>query len=155
MSFTLALALAVAQPAPVFDPLAFFVGPSRGTGTLKVALKPTVTIRVESLGRHDGKGGIILDQTIREGSQPPRQRRWLLRPTSPTTLTGTITDTPGTIRGRLKDNRLLLNYSMKGGLKAEHVMTLRSGGRVVINRMTIRKFGIPVAHVEEVITKSD
>jgi len=155
LSFTLALALAAAQPSPVFDPLEFFVGPSRGVGTLKVAMKPTVTIRVESLGRHDGKGGIILDQTIREGSQPPRQRRWLLRPTSPTTLTGTITDTPGTIRGRLKNNQLLLNYTMKGGLKAEHVMTLRPGGRVVMNRMTIRKFGFPVAHVEEVITKSD
>jgi hypothetical protein len=155
VSFALALALATAQPSPVFDPLAFFTGPSRGSGTLKVAMRPTVRVRVESLGRPDGKGGIILDQTIREGSEPPRQRRWLLRPTSATTLTGTITDTPGTIRGRLKNNQLLLNYSMKGGLKAEHVMSVQPGGRTVINRMTVRKFGFAVAHVEEVITKLD
>ena len=155
MSFSIALALVAAQASPVFDPLAFFVGPSRGLGKLKVALKPTVTVRVESLGRPDGKGGIILAQTIREGSEPPRQRRWLLRPTSATTLTGTITDTPGPIRGRLKNNRLLLYYTMKGGLKAEHVMSLQPGGRTVINRMTVRKFGFQVAHVEEVITKLD
>ena len=155
MSFVLALALTVAQASPVFDPLAFFVGPSRGVGKLKVAMKPAVTVQVESLGRADGKGGIILDQYIREGAEPPRQRRWLLRPTSATTLTGTITDTPGLIRGRLKDNRLLLYYAMKGGLKAEHVMSLQPGGRTVINRMTIRKFGFAVAHVEEVITKLD
>ena len=155
MSFALALALAAAPASPVFDPLAFFVGPNRGLGKLKVAMKPAVTVRVESLGRADGKGGIILDQVIREGSDPPRQRRWLLRPTSATTLTGTITDTPGLIRGRLKDNRLLINYTMKGGLKAEHVMSLKPGGRTVINRMTIRKFGFAVAHVEEVITKLD
>ena len=138
---------------PSFDPLAFFTGPSRGEGTLKIIARPSVAIRVESHGRPDGKDGIILDQTIREGSEPPRQRRWLLRPTSATTLTGTITDTPGTIRGRLKNNQLLLNYTMKGGLKAEHVMSLQPGGRTVINRMTIRKFGFQVAHIEEVITK--
>ena len=98
----LSLALAgcsAAAPAapPTFDPLAFFTGTSRGEGTLKVMTKPSVPIRVESEGRPDGKGGIILDQTIREGSKPARQRRWVLRPTSPTTMTGTITDNPGPV----------------------------------------------------------
>jgi len=117
--------------------------------------KASVTIRVESQGRPDGKGGIILDQTIREGSKPMRQRRWVLRPTSPTTMTGTITDNPGPVSGRLDGNRLLLNYTMKGGLKAEQVMTILPGGRSLTNRMTIRKFGLAVAHVDEVITKVD
>ena len=151
----LALALAASQPAPVFDPLAFFTGASRGEGKLKVAMKPTVAVRIESFGKPDGKGGITLDQTIREGGKPPRQRRWVLRQTSPTTLTGTVTDTPGPISGRMRNGRLHLNYTMKGGMKAEQVLTLQPGGRVVINRMTVRKFGIPVAHVEEVITKLD
>ncbi len=149
------LGLSVPAAAQPFDPLAFFTGKSRGEGTLKVALKPTVTVRVESYGRPDGNGGIILDQTIREGAKPPRQRRWMLRPTSATTLTGTITDTPGPIRGRLKGNRLHLNYTMKGGLKAEQVLTLQPGGRSVINRMTVKKLGMPVAHVVETITKVD
>ena len=140
---------------PTFDPLAFFTGSSRGEGTLKVMTKPGVKIRVESQGRPDGLGGIILDQTIREGSKPARQRTWVLRQTSPTTMTGTITDNPGPVSGQLDGNRLMLNYRMKGGLKAEQVLTIQPGGRSLTNRMTVRKFGIPVAHVNEVITKTD
>ena len=147
-------AAAPAAP-PTFDPLAFFTGASRGEGTLKVMTKPSVPVRVESQGRPDGKGGIILDQTVREGNKPARQRRWVLRPTSPTTMTGSITDNPGPVRGRMDGNRLRLNYTMKGGLKAEQVLTLQPGGRSLVNRMTVRKFGIPVAHVKEVITKVD
>ncbi len=147
---------APAAAAPVtFNPLEFFTGPSRGEGTLKVMTKSSVPIRVESEGRPDGKGGIILDQTIHEGSKPARQRRWSLRPTSPTTMTGTITDNPGPVKGRLDGNRLLLNYTMKGGLNAEQVLTIQPGGRSLVNRMTVRKFGIVVAHVNEVITKGD
>jgi hypothetical protein len=159
-AFFLAVGLAgcsAAGPAraPTFDPLAFFTGPSRGEGTLKVLARPGVPIRVESLGRPDGKGGMILDQTIREGSKPARQRRWVLRQTSPTTMSGTITDNPGPVKGRLDGDRLLLNYTMKGGLKAEQVLTIQPGGRSLVNRMTVRKFGVPVAHVNEVITKLD
>ena len=158
--FILSLALAgCTAPAPAepptFDPLVFFTGPSRGEGTLKVLTKPSVPIRVESEGRPDGKGGLILEQTIREGSKPPRQRRWVLRQTSPTTMSGTITDNPGTVTGRLDGNRMLLKYTMKGGLKTDQVLTLRPDGRSLDNRMTVRKFGIPVAHVKEVITKLD
>jgi len=157
---TLAFALAgCGAPAPAapptFDPLAFFTGVSRGEGTLKVITKPGVKLRVESQGRPDGKGGIILDQTIHEGSKPARQRRWVLKPTSPTTMAGTITDNPGPVSGRMDGNRLLLNYTMKGGLKAEQVMTIQPGGRSLVNRMTVRKFGMAVAHVNEVITKVD
>lgn len=158
---TLLFAAALAgcsAPAPVsaapFDPLAFFTGASSGVGTLKVALSSPVPIRVTSVGKPDGKGGIVLEQTIRQGDKPPRERRWTLRPTSATTMTGTITDTPGKVRGRMVDNRLLLDYTMKGGMKAEQVLSLQPDG-TVINRMTIKRFGLPVARVEEVITKGE
>lgn len=156
--FAVALAgCSASAPAapPTFDPLAFFTGPSRGEGTLKVLAKASVSIRVTSEGRPDGKGGITLDQTIREGDKPARQRRWMLRQTSPTTVSGTITDIPGPVNGRLDGNRLLLNYTMKGGLKAEQVLTIQPGGRALVNRMTVRKFGIPVARVNEIITKGN
>ena len=147
----------VAAPAapPSFDPLAFFTGQSRGEGSLKVVAKDRVPIRVESHGRPDGTGGIILDQTVRQGDKPARQRRWVLRPTSPTTVTGTITDNPGPVSGRMDGNRLLLSYAMKGGLKVQQILTIQPGGRSMTNRMTVRKFGLPVAHVDEVITKVD
>ena len=111
-------------------------------------------VTMESEGEPDGKGGIILRQTIREGAKPPRQNRWSLRPTSATTLTGSASNSPGPIRGRLSGNRLWLSYAMKGGMKAEQTLTLQPGGSV-ISRMTIKRLGIKVAHVEELITKAD
>jgi hypothetical protein len=157
---TLAVALAACSASapskpPTFDPLAFFTGPSRGEGTLKVIAKASIPIRVESNGRPDGKGGIVLDQTIHESGKPSRKRQWVLRQTSATTMTGTITDNPGPVSGRLDGNRLLLHYTMKGGLKAEQILTVHPNGRSLTNRMTVRKFGMPVAHVHEVITKVD
>ena len=149
------LGSAAAAPAQSFDPLVFFTGPTRGAGSLKVKFKPAVPIRIESRGKPDGKGGIILLQTISEGTKPARQNRWSLRPTSPTTLTGSATNSPGPIRGRMNGNRLLLNYAMKGGMKAEQILTLQPGGLSVLSRMTIKRLGITVARVEEVITKAN
>jgi hypothetical protein len=147
---------ASAPPAPPgFDPLAFFTGPSRGEGTLKVVTRDAVPIRVASRGRPDGKGGLILDQRIVEGAQPPRPRRWVLRRTSPATLSGTLTDSPGAVSGRIDGNRLLLDFTMKGGLKAEQILTIQPGGRRLLNHMTVRKFGFPVAQVDELITRVD
>ena len=156
LAFALAgCSVSPAAAAPTFDPLAFFTGESRGEGSLKVMAKPRVTIRVESHGRPDGNGGLILDQTIHQGDKPPRQRQWVLRPTSPTTMRGTISGNPGPVNGRMDGNRLLLTYAMKGGLKVQQVLTMQPGGRSLLNRMTVRKFGLPVARVEEVITKVD
>ena len=147
---------AEAPPAPPrFDPLAFFTGPSRGVGTLKVVTRDAVSIRVASRGRPDGQGGLILDQRIVEGAKPPRQRRWLLRRTSPATLSGTLTDSPGVVAGRIDGKRLLLDFTMKGGLKAEQILTIQPDGRRLVNHMTVRKFGFPVAHVDELITRVD
>ena len=150
-----ALSVTAAAPVSSFDPLAFFSGASRGEGSLKVLFKEAVPVRVQSLGTPDGKGGIVLRQIINEGAKPARERLWTMRPTSATTLTGTITDTPGLVEGRLRGNQLLLSYTMKGGLHADQVLTLQPGGRSVINRMTIRKLGMTVARVEERITKSE
>ena len=147
-------AAAPASDPAAFDPLAFFTGASRGEGELRIALKAPVTIRVVSHGRTDGKGGIIIDQTINEGMKPPRQRRWTLRQTSPTTMSGTITDTPGLVSGQMRNGRLHLKYKMKNGLKAEQVLTLQPGGRSVINKMVVRKMGMAVAHLDELITKT-
>lgn len=160
--FFISLALtgcSVAAPAPAapptFDPLAFFTGPSRGEGTLKVMTKPGVPIRVESNGRPDGKGGIILDQTVRQAGKPERVRRWNLRPISATRLTGTLSDATSPVSGELSGNRLHLAYRMKGGLAAEQFLYLQPDERTLLNRMTVRKFGLVVARVDERIFKSE
>ena len=154
LAFALVLSTA-ASAAPAFDYLGFFTGRTRGDGTLKILLRAKVPVHVESRGQPDGKGGIVIHQTIREGDKKPRDRQWVLRQTSPTSLTGTMSDGPGPVAGRLVNGRLLLSYAMDGGLKAEQVLVPQPDGRTIHNSMTVRRFGIAVAHVEETIRKLD
>jgi hypothetical protein len=142
-----------ARPQPQLDPLDFFSGEVRGEGTIKVMMKPSKTVRSESRGTPDGKGGMILDQKVYEAGKPVRISRWSLRPTSKTTLTGTVSNALGPVVGRLDGNRLHLKYPMAGGLAAETYMYLQPDRRTVINRMTVRKWGMVVARIEETIRK--
>jgi len=143
---------APAKPQPKFDPLDFFSGETRGEGNLKILMKPTASIRVETRGIPDGKGGAALDQKVYEAGKPVRIRRWALYPTSKSTLAGTVTDA-GPISGDLSGNRLHLKYMMKGGLAAEQYLYLQPDRRTVLNRMTVRRWGIVVARINETIRK--
>ena len=145
--------LAVAATAAALNPLAFFTGPSHGVGTIKILFKDIQPLHVTSNGRPDGHGGIILDQTIHQGSDAPKVRSWNLRPISATALTGTLTDATGPVTGSMTGDSLSLAYPMKGGLTASQTLVLQQGGRVLVNHMIVRKFGFTVATIEERITK--
>ncbi len=154
VSFAPAYAAEPAKPQPALDPLDFFTGEVRGEGKIKVMMKPGTTMRSESRGTPDGKGGMTLDQKVYEAGKPVRISRWSLQPTSKTTLTGTVSNAPGPVTGRLSGNRLHLKYPMAGGLVAEQYMYLQPDRRTLLNRMTVRKFGIVVARIEERISKA-
>ena len=141
--------------APRFDPIDFFDGRSAGTGTLDMILKSPVPIRVESVGRRINGDGLVLDQRIREGARPPRLRRWVLRPAGANRWTGSLTDAEGPVTATVDGNSLRIDYVMKNGLEVEQLLRLRRDGRSAANRMTIRKWGIPVASVEEHIRTLD
>jgi hypothetical protein len=140
-----------AQPQPALDPLDFFTGEVRGEGTIKVMMKPATTMRSESRGTPDGKGGITLDQKVYETGKPVRVSRWVLHPTSKDTLGGT--NGVGPVKGRLSGNRLHLKYRMKNGLAAEQDMVLQPDRRTLHNKVTVRKWGMVVARIDEKIRK--
>ena len=144
---------AAALSAASLNPLTFFTGESHGTGTISILFKGSQQLHVKSHGRPDGHGGIILDQTVHQGSDAPKNRRWILRPNSPTTLTGTLSDASGPVTGSVGGNSMSLAYPMKGGLSAQQTLTLQPGGRVLLNHMTVRKFGLTVATIDERIVK--
>lgn len=151
----MALAGSGSATAAAFDPFVFFSGSTRGDGTLKVAMKDSESFKVESRGRSDGKDGFVLDQVIHRASKPPKQRRWFLREIAPNTLVGTISDSPGAVRGRIVGDSLVLNYPVKGGLRAEQIMTPEGNGRVVRSNIVVKKLGVVVAKVQELIRKLD
>jgi hypothetical protein len=141
--------------APALDALAFFAGQSRGEGTLKIALRKPRAVTVTSAGRWGDDGGLILDQTVALAGQPPTQRQWQLRRDGKAGLTGSLSDAAWPVTGRIEGNRLHLRFTMKGGLRADQWLALQPGGEVLHNVMIVRKFGLPVARLDEVITRTE
>lgn len=142
-------------PAPVFDPMTFFAGRLRGEATLSVLLRRDRPVAVESRGRVRPDGVLVLDQRIEEEGEPARTRRWLIRRTGPATYAGTLSDAAGPVSGRVRGNRLELRFAMRGGLRATQRLDLAPDGRSADNRLTVTKFGLPVARLRETIRKLD
>lgn len=140
-------------PAPRFDAVAFFAGRSEGKGVLKIALHRADTTLVEGSGRVTDDGGIVLDQTVQRQGKPATRRAWVLHPAGADRYTGTLSDAVGPVDGRVEGNVLHLRFAMKGGLQAEQFLALRPGGMVADNVMIVRKLGMPVARLDETITR--
>ena len=140
-------------PAPAFDAVRFFDGRTRGEGELKTALSRARAVHVAGSGHVEADGTLVLDQSVaREGAKPER-REWRIRPDGHGRYTGTLSDAAGTVTGETVGNRLHLAFPMKGGLRAEQWLYLQPDGQTAINRMTIRKFGVPVAALRETIRR--
>jgi hypothetical protein len=141
--------------APALDALTFFTGQSRGEGTLKIALRRPRAVTVASVGRWGSGGGLILDQTVTLAGQPATQRQWQLRRDGPSGVAGSLSDAAGPVTGRIEGNRLHLRFIMKGGLRADQWLALQPGGYVLHNVMIVRKWGLPLARLDEVITQTE
>ena len=152
--------------APQFDPFTFFLGESRGDGMLAKALSDDTPIRVESHGRieietsRDGGPAappvrvLVLDQVIREGDKPPRERQWRLHAVGPGRYAGTLSDAIGPVTARSEGNRLVIAFSMKGGLAVRQDITLSPDGNHAANIMQVSKLGLTVAVLAEDIRKT-
>jgi len=138
-----------------FDPLAFFAGRTHGDGCLKVLFSRCRKVTVEGSGRADHDGSLIIDQDVTEGSKPTRHRQWTLEQTAPGVFVGELSDASGPVRAVAFPDRLEVSFAMKGGLRARQVLKLDPSGRVASNHLSIRKFGIVVATLDEKISKLD
>ena len=145
---------ALAAPEPVFRAEEFFLGRTEGKGTIKQAFSRRSEMVVQSFGHVDPDGTLILEQRIRRGKNPPDQRQWRITKLAGGRYAGTISDARGPVAGEVQGNCLHLSYTMaRGGMRTDQYIYLQAGGRVAINRMTIRKLGLTFATVEETIRK--
>ncbi len=142
-----------AKDTPVLDPIAFFSGDTSGRGTVRVALKTAVPLRVESRGVADGKGALAVDQRIREGDKAARSRRWIIRPAGPGRYTGTLTDAEGPVSVAASGNSAQISYTMHNGLDVDQRLVLADDRSTIRNHMTISKWGMRLAWVDERIGK--
>jgi hypothetical protein len=150
-----AAALAVAAPAPAaFNPVDFFRGHTHGTGTLKIVFSAPEVIQVDNDGMAEKDGWLLLKQVIHEPGKPPRTRFWRLRQTAPGIFEGTLTDAAGPVRVEVAKDGVRIRYTGKDHLNFDQQLTPVSATEVR-NRMRVRRFGIIVAHFEEIIRKAD
>ena len=144
----------LAASAPVFQPEHFFLGRTEGRGTIKSKFARPGTLVVRSNGHVEKDGTLVLAQTVERPGEPVESRLWRFRKAGAGIYRGTITNAVGPVTGEVSGNCLRLRYKMKrGGLHAEQHIYLQPGGRSAFNRMTVKKFGLTVATVEETIRK--
>ncbi|HZF93771.1 MAG TPA: DUF3833 family protein [Allosphingosinicella sp.] len=141
--------------APRFDPIAFFAGPTEGEGTIRKIFAGARSVRVRGTGHVEPDGMLVLDQLLEEAGAAPRRRQWRMRETAPGRYSGSLSDAERSVVGESSGNRLRLRFRMSGGLDVEQWLTLGADGRTVSNRMIVRKFGITVAAVTEIIRRTE
>ena len=145
--------LDLARPTPVFSPNAFFGGDTIGVGVLSIDIVGKRATHVSGHGTVDPDGTLVLVQRVRQGSKPESTRTWHIRSAGGDRFTGTLTDAVGPVDAYVRGNLLHIAYASKGGLKVEQWLYLQPGEKVALNRMVVRKLGLPIASLDETITK--
>ncbi len=145
----------LASATPHFDVAAFFSGRTEGTGRLKVILRQARTVHVHGSGTIGASRELFLNQIVEQEGKPAARRTWSISALGDDRYGGSLTGATAPIRGNVSGNCLHLELKLRGGLMAEQWLYLQPGGRVAINRMSIRKMGIQVARLDETIRKID
>lgn len=142
----------LAAPAPVFEPIAFFLGATVGEGQMRILRHPIRAIRVDGVGHMEG-ATLIVDQHVQDTGASPKDRHWRLTPADPGHWTGTLTDAVGPVAVTATGNTLTIRYRMHGGLTVRQWVYLQPGGQMALNRMAVFKLGMPVARLAETIRR--
>jgi hypothetical protein len=147
--------IVVAAPAQaLFNPVDFFHGRTHGTGTLKIIFRAPERIEVDNEGAAEKDGSLLLKQVIHEPGKAERTRYWRLRQTAANRFEGTLTDAASPVRVDVARNGIRIRYTGKDHLNFDQLLT-PAGANEVHNQMRVRRFGIIVAHFDEVIRKLD
>ena len=149
-------ASAFADTAPAFDPMKFFTGHTRSWGVLENrGGEATQRILTETWGRMVG-GELRMEQDLFIGTKPRSHRSWRIRRSDAHRFEATANDVIGTARGEARGNTFIWSFTLatKPGnplfnVRMTQHMYLQPGGRTMINRDTIRKFGVVLAGVTE------
>jgi hypothetical protein len=123
--------------APAFDPVAFFTGSTEGQGQLKKMFSSAHRIVTHGRGVVRADGMLVLDHRVEEQGEAVRLRQWQLRQTSPGHFSGSVSDASGPVSGVLAGNRLSIQYTMRGGMRVDQVLTIAAGGQSANNVMKI------------------
>jgi hypothetical protein len=142
-----------AAATATLDPIAFFTGSSHGDGRLHQVLSSAHDVQVDSSGRRQPDGGLLLTQRIAEEGKAPRTREWVMRPVAPGRYTGSLTEAVGPVELTVAGPRAEVRYAMKKGFKVTQELALQPDGRTILNHLEVHKLGVRVAWLDETIRK--
>lgn len=146
----------IATDGPEFDPMHFFTGHTRSTGVFENrAGAPTKRVQTETRGRMVGHE-LLMEQDLLVEGKPRQHRSWRMRRVDAHHFEGAANDIVGRVRGEAAGHHFHWTFTLalKPGCPLFNVrmtqhMYLQPDGRTMVNRSTIRKFGILVAQVTE------
>ena len=121
---------------------------------LKQAFSSAKASHVTGIGAMRSNGVFVIDQTISIAGEPTRNRQWQLRQISLGQFGGTVSDGTSPVTIAASGNRLVIRYTMRGGLGLTSVLTIAPDGRSGRNETRIKKWGITVATLSETIRKN-
>ena len=150
-----ALLIVAAAPAhAAFNPVEFFRGKTHGEGMLKIIFQSAKKMTVDSVGRAEKDGSLVLEQIVHEPGKSPRTRYWRLKQTAPDRFEGTLTDAATPVRVDVTKSGVRIRYTGQDHLNFDQLLTPVSSTEVR-DSIKIRRFGITVAHFDETIRKLD
>ena len=150
-----------AGDAPRFDPFSYFVGQTRAWGIVQDWRGRVVRRFDVDIEGSVENGELRLDEAFRYADGERSTRQWLIRADDSGHLSGTADDIVGTATGGVTGNAMRWRYPMDlevgGRIYRVHFddWLWQLDSDVLINRSTIRKFGIKVAEVTIFMQKSD
>lgn len=153
----IAAAIAIIASAPAhaaLNPVEFFRGHTHGSGILKIIFQSPKRIEVDSEGKAERDGSLVLQQVIHEPGKPPRTRYWRMRQTAPNAFEGTLTDAASPVRVDVTKEGVRIRYTGQDHLNFDQMLTQVSPTEVH-NAMRVKRFGFTVAHYDETIRKTD
>jgi hypothetical protein len=141
---------------PRFEPDKFFEGPTRSWGVIESRSGvPKRRFRTEMMGRREGDVLVITqDFTFEDGQK--QQRVWRLRRIDDHRYEATANDVVGVSHGLANGNSFYWEYTLAlrpgnplANVRFKLWMYLQADGETMINRVSISKLGVIVAHTTE------
>lgn len=150
-----------ASSTPHFDPAEYFTGRTSSRGVFENrAGEPARRFTSTASGRWEG-GALTLDQTFMYEDGQTQQRHWRIHRLDTHRFEATANDVVGVARGEAYGNAFRWEYTVAlspgNPLMNVHLaqwMYLEPDGRSMLNRATIKKFGVELAQVTEYFAKS-
>lgn len=150
------------RSTPILDPVQFFGGHTHSDGVLEARSgRPSERITTKTEGVY-ANGILTINQDLYAEKEKPNHRTFTLKLTDAHHVEGTGSFIGGTAHGELYGNyftwRFRLKIADKGLVKHVNMtqhMYLMPGGKTLIIRSIVRKFGIIVKEITEQFHKDD